>query len=95
LPLPFAHMVVRDGRAFDDTPHAANSTAAEQHSFTEDRLAGRGMSDDGKVADIRRGMRRHASNDESDLPLAQALGMERATIIRPSGLPTSIGGVER
>src|SRR5260221_14144689 len=82
-------MIVGDGRAFGDAPHAANSAAAEQHSLTENRLAGRGMSDDGKVADIRRGMGRHASNDESYLPLAQALGMKPATIIRPRGLPDS------
>ena len=36
------------------------------------------MPDDGKVADVRGGMRRHASNDEAYMPLVQALGTNPA-----------------
>ena len=36
------------------------------------------MPDDSKVADVRGGMRRHASNDEAYVPLVQALGTNPA-----------------
>jgi hypothetical protein len=71
LPLPFAHVVVGDGRAVGDTPHAADGAATGQHCLAEQRLAGRRVPDNGKVADVRGRMRCHNSQDEAEIVCVQ------------------------
>ncbi len=71
LPLPFAYVVVRDGRAVGDTSHAADSAATGQHRLAEQRLAGRRVPDNGKVADVRGRMRCHNPQDEAEMAYVQ------------------------
>ncbi len=72
LPLPFAHVVVGDGRAVGDPPHAADGAATGQHGLAEQRLAGRRVPDNGKVADVRGRMRCHSSENEAEMACVQA-----------------------
>ncbi len=91
LSLPFAHVVIGDGRALRDTSHPVNPAAARQQRLTQDRFSGRRMPDNGKVADIRGRMACHELNDEPESARVQAsrtkeksAGGDVAEVVRPA-----------
>ena len=88
LPLPFAYVVVRDGRAVGDTPHAADSAATGQHGLAEQRLAGRCVPDNGKVADVRGRMRCHNPQDEAEMAHVQGAQLDWRRALPNSGAST-------
>ena len=72
LSLFFAHVIIGDGGAVRDPSHAVDRAAACQHRFAQDCFSGRGMPDNGKVADIRTTMVCHDLEDEPELDRMQA-----------------------
>jgi len=52
LPLLFTDMIIRDRGAFGDPSHAGDDPRAAKHGLAQQCFPGRGMTDEGKIADI-------------------------------------------
>jgi hypothetical protein len=94
LSLLFAHVIIGDGGAVRDPSHAVDRAAACQHRFAQDCFSGRGMPDDGKVADLRTTMVGHDLQDEPELDCMQARRDKTFTVWRsidPVATTTRLG----
>src|SRR5439155_13350294 len=62
LALPLADVIIRNGGALRDAAHTPYDACAREHRLAQRRLAGRRVTDDGKVPNVRGRRRGHNSN---------------------------------